>query len=381
MSPPRLRGRSVPKAIIPIVALLALAILLSSTGGRAQDASSPDEQNSGSVLPGGSGNSTSGGDVFSSGSGNNGGGDTNGTGPDEYDSNGGDDTNGGGPDQYNSSGGDDNTPSGYATPPPRFPCGPNALENQAWGGPAASSFLGLLASSVVPACSSAPRHKSKAKLKSKSKPSPTPKPKATPTPKPTPNPACPQSLIVAQVYNQYNAFAPQWYQRGGRTAGGLISIMTALPATSAWTGTQVTETLSLAPGSNTCNIPNLANVCGNGGLPTFTIGLPGSSVSVGIPVANVTLPLNLGSTVYLPNSFIDSHLLFAQGDLLAGVSGLNCSITCRQTYTCGTGPGAVPYGPFDITYSFVHTTFRPTWFGSGVPSGSAITVTRVNATK
>jgi len=105
------------------------------------------------VLSGGGG-----GDVFSS----NGGG-----GGDEFNSNGGSgdefysNSGGGGGDEFNSNSGG-GVPSAYPTPPPRFPCGPNAIENQAWGGPFASGFLGMLAPLVTPPCieAYAPRPKS-----------------------------------------------------------------------------------------------------------------------------------------------------------------------------------------------------------------------------
>lgn len=51
------------------------------------------------------------------------------------------------------SGNEENEPAPYPTPPPRFPCGPNAIENQAWGG-APSGFLGLLGSIVASRCPS-----------------------------------------------------------------------------------------------------------------------------------------------------------------------------------------------------------------------------------
>jgi hypothetical protein len=173
MNLPRFDRRAVAKSIPPIVAFLALAMLFLSTIGRAQDGS-PDEQSSGSVLQGGvsndgasggvgggfsSGgggdNTGGGGDVFSSGGNPDGGGpDTfssggnpDGGGPDTFSSGGTPDD--GGPDVYNSNGG---VPYAYPTPPPRFPCGPNAIENQAWGGPFASGFLSMLAPIVTQAC-------------------------------------------------------------------------------------------------------------------------------------------------------------------------------------------------------------------------------------
>jgi len=96
------------------------------------------------------------------------------SGGDEFNSNG-DDSGGGGGDSFNTnSGGDNNGDSfnsnsnddsgggtevahPYPTPPPRFPCGPNALENRAWGGDAASTFLeGFLRPLIEPHCSDRP---------------------------------------------------------------------------------------------------------------------------------------------------------------------------------------------------------------------------------
>jgi hypothetical protein len=82
-----------------------------------------------------------------------------GGGGDQFNSNS-DDSGDGDGDSYNSNSDDDEgsseggraTAVPYPTPPPRFPCGPNALENQAWGGPAASSFLGALSALIVPNC-------------------------------------------------------------------------------------------------------------------------------------------------------------------------------------------------------------------------------------
>ena len=93
-------------------------------------------------------------DYFSSNGGDGGGGDT-------FNSN---SDSGAGGDLFNGNSGDDgggNYPGPYPTPPPRFPCGPNALENQAWGGPAASGFLGMLAGLIVPNCIGRPtaRHR------------------------------------------------------------------------------------------------------------------------------------------------------------------------------------------------------------------------------
>ncbi len=198
-----------------------------------------------------------------------------------------------------------------------------------------------------------------------------------------PNPQCPQNLIVAQVMDQTDSFTPQWYSRGGLTAGGLVSVMQAGPAARNWTNTRVTEQVALVPGSNVCNLPNIANICGTGGLPNFTVGLAGNPLAVRLPVANTTIEVALGANVQLQNSFVDSHVVFSMGDVLATVPGNPaCSIACTQTYTCGNGAQAVTYGPFRITYSFTHTTFQPTLPGLlPIPTGPARTVTRVTATK
>ena len=149
-------GRSTPKLIVSTAALLAFAIFLSSRLVGAQDSSSPDEQSSGTVLYGSVSNDASSGgagDVFNS-NGNSGGDEfsSNGGGGDEFSSNaGGDSGSGGGGDVFGSNGGGD-TPYAYPTPPPRFPCGPNAIENQAWGGAFASGFLDMLKPLVTQAC-------------------------------------------------------------------------------------------------------------------------------------------------------------------------------------------------------------------------------------
>ena len=149
MSLARFNSRSIVKRPAPLAALLAFTILFPGRLGHAQDSSSPDEQSSGGGGGGDVFSSNGGGvDVFSSNGG--GGGDefnsNGGGGGDEFNSNG-----GGGGDQFNSNGGGGG-PYAYPTPPPRFPCGPNAIENQAWGGPFASGFLGMLAPLVTQAC-------------------------------------------------------------------------------------------------------------------------------------------------------------------------------------------------------------------------------------
>jgi hypothetical protein len=153
--------RAIFHTIARLAILLALTVFLPSRTGLAQDSSSPDEQSSGTVLSGGISNDDSGGggDVFST-NGSSGGDEFNsnaGGGGDEFNSNGGgggDEFNsngGGGGDEFNSNGGGGG-PYAYPTPPPRFPCGPNALENQAWGGAFASGFLGMLRPLVERAC-------------------------------------------------------------------------------------------------------------------------------------------------------------------------------------------------------------------------------------
>ena len=86
------------------------------------------------------------------------------------------------------------------------------------------------------------------------------------------------------------------------------------------------------------------------------------------------------------NRFPDAHFVFDPRthprDLLAQLPtppAGGCMVTCSQTYTCGTGDSAVPYGPFQIVFSLVHGTRRATFLG--VPVGLGKSVTLVTATK
>lgn len=130
---------------ILVVVALVVCTLICSISVRAQDASGARVLNGGATYNDSSGS----GDEFNS-SGDSSSGPV---GTDEFDSSGGGgdefNSNGSGGDEFNSNGGG---PGAYPTPPPRFPCGPNAMENQAWGGPAASGFLGMLGAIIAPNC-------------------------------------------------------------------------------------------------------------------------------------------------------------------------------------------------------------------------------------
>ena len=62
----------------------------------------------------------------------------------------------------------------------------------------------------------------------------------------------------------------------------------------------------------------------------------------------------------------------------AGPGG--CMVTCRQTYSCGTGASAVNY-QFQIVYTMTHTTWHSTIAGINNPLIPAKSVTMVNANK
>ena len=156
----------------------------------------------------------------------------------------------------------------------------------------------------------------------------------------------------------------------------MIVVMQAGPTTTNWSGTRIHETVKF--GANTCliKLADAARVCENGHMPDFIFGLPNRSISYTVPVANIRVALLVDSSVDLNNSFFDAHFAFNSGDMLGTVGG-SCTIDCTQNYTCGTGPRAVSYGPFTITYSFVHGTYQPpfSWTAPKIP------VTRVNTTK
>ncbi len=142
---------------LTLVGALFLLAAIGIVSAAAQDASSDgstttlrggvsyDDNSGGTSTDYFGGDSTGGGDTFNSNSDSGGGGDT-------FNSN---SDNGGsaGGDVFSSNSGDGERPQPYPTPPPSFPCGPNPLENQAWGGAAASTFLeGFLRPLIEPHC-------------------------------------------------------------------------------------------------------------------------------------------------------------------------------------------------------------------------------------
>ena len=177
-----------------------------------------------------------------------------------------------------------------------------------------------------------------------------------------PDPSCPETLAVAGTLDQRALIDDQWFARGGRTGGGIVSVMEARPATRSWRGARLTE--SLSPGANSCNLANAGRLCGTGNRAEFLVGVQGPHID--LPIGNVTLPWNLQG-VQAQNSFPDSHFILDANlgqSRPAGVSVLGngagpCVVSCRQSFTCGRGSQQVTYGPFTITYTLRHDSYQP----------------------
>ena len=101
------------------------------------------------------------------------------------------------------------------------------------------------------------------------------------------------------------------------------------------------------------------------------------------------MPWNLQG-VQAQNSFPDSHFILDSGlgqSRPAGVSALGngagpCTVSCRQTFTCGRGTQQVSYGPFTITYTLRRDSYQPLYPGLiRIPTGPAVDVTRVSVAK
>lgn len=198
---------------------------------------------------------------------------------------------------------------------------------------------------------------------------------------------CPERIGIAGVADQRAVIEREWFAQGGRTGGGIIATMEALPASRSWKGVQIHETLQFDPAASDCPLPNPEKICGTGGNVLFVIGARGDGVR--LPIARTIVPWNAGENPN--NSFPDAHLVLDGGDVTPGGVDLlgvlatgqrACTITCRQTYTCGAGPARVAYGPFTITYGFRHEHYDPPLpNGRPNPLGSAVAITRVDVTK
>ncbi|MBL8675080.1 MAG: hypothetical protein JNL07_09350 [Rhodospirillales bacterium] len=204
------------------------------------------------------------------------------------------------------------------------------------------------------------------------------------------DPSCPDSLVVSGATAHDDIVDRQWFARGGRTGGGLVSTMEARPAARNWSGARIVETVRLDAASNTCAIPNAAALCGTGGHRNFTVGGQGNSIR--LPIGNIEMPWNVPAGGQARNSFPDSHFVFDVGpgnqpagrDALGALPGVTgpCTVACVQTYACGAGAQQVTYGPFRITYTFRRDTFQPTLPGLiPLPTGGRTDITRVDAVK
>ncbi len=200
-----------------------------------------------------------------------------------------------------------------------------------------------------------------------------------------PDPSCPETLAVAGTLDQRALIDGQWFARGGRTGGGIVAVMEARPASRSWRGARLTESLSL--GANSCNLANAGQLCGTGNRAEFLVGAQGSEIL--LPIGNVAVPWNLQGG-QAQNSFPDSHFILdaASGQSRpAGVSALGngagpCTVSCRQTFTCGRGTQQVSYGPFTITYTLRRDSYQPVLPGVvPIPTGPAVAVTRVSVAK
>ncbi len=200
-----------------------------------------------------------------------------------------------------------------------------------------------------------------------------------------PDPSCPETLVVAGRLDQRALIDGQWFARGGRTGGGIVSVMEARPAARSWRGARLTESLSL--GANSCNLANAGQLCGTGNRAEFTVGPQGTEIL--LPIGNVTVPW-ASQGAQAQNSFPDSHFILdarlgqsrPAGVSVLGTGAGPCVVSCRQTFTCGRGAQQVSYGPFTITYTLLRDSYQPVLPGIvPIPTGPPVAVTRVSVAK
>jgi hypothetical protein len=212
-------------------------------------------------------------------------------------------------------------------------------------------------------------------------------PNSLPAAPTAPDANCPTSLSVADVANQSNTVQQQWFipsltGSGGRTAGGSVATMQAQPTSRNFNGMQISEAVALDTTVTQCPVPNLANLCSVGTGLTFTIG--DSRTQIGLPNG---LAVAWNPPGGHQNSFGDAHFIFDSRthpyDMLTQLPhppAGGCMVTCRQTYSCGTGASAVNY-QFQIVYTMTHTTWHSTIAGINNPLIPPKSVTMVNANK
>jgi hypothetical protein len=187
-----------------------------------------------------------------------------------------------------------------------------------------------------------------------------------------PDPSCPETLVVAGLRDESALIGREWFQNGGRTGGGATAVMEARPASRDWQGARLTERVD--PGADSCSLGIAAAVCGTGGHASFEVGRRSGQTDLGI--GNLSVPWQ-----QLRNSFPDFHFVLSRQDWLAahGQPG-PCTVSCRQTYSCGRGTQAVTYGPFTITYTLRGGTFQPSQLG-GILRGAPVGVTQAGVAK
>lgn len=202
--------------------------------------------------------------------------------------------------------------------------------------------------------------------------------------------ACPAALALRGVADQTRVVEREWFAEGGRTGGGIVATMEALPASRSWSGVRVVEHLDLDRAASDCPLPRPEAICGNGGAATFVVGARGNGVRLPIGVA-VPWPIPHGTRP--DNVFPDAHFVLDSRDgrpggvdLLAalgdGAPARACTVVCRQTYTCGAGAAARRYGPFTVTYRFRHEDYDPRLAdGRRNPWSRPVPLTRVEAAK
>jgi hypothetical protein len=199
---------------------------------------------------------------------------------------------------------------------------------------------------------------------------------------------CPERLAVRAVADQRAAIEREWFAEGGRTGGGIVATMEALPRDRAWTGARLVEQLTVDLTASDCPLPRPENICGTGGHATFVVGARANGVR--LPFGTV-VPWTIPAGARRANSFPDAHFVLDSRDgqpggvdLLAalGAEGRACTVVCHQTYSCGAGADAVTYGPFTITYRFRHELYDPRLpDGRRNPLSRPVPLTRVDAAK
>ena len=157
---------------------------------------------------------------------------------------------------------------------------------------------------------------------------------------PPPPPPCPDAVSISTVTQM--SLADNYPVI--RTGIGIIAGMLVTPASTDWTGTQITE--SVTPGTiNSC--PASFGSCS--GSSVFTVGEGGGDFGVTVPPQQ--------------NIFYDEHSQTDSISLLDAAGINSCQRTCAQVYTCN----GTPIGSFTINRTFTR----------GLIQGDPVTVVTV----